>query len=186
MSFLYLTRLINCRLSKSPYFSWLVMPTSSLARSLRDLMHWSSLRSFLRTYERPTCIKSILTVISFRLPSCGILLSPLPFNWSLFLARWSWGRHKLLRQKPEQMLTWKPRLLMLRRSMYYAQFSWQVWCDCFPLLTDRMRMIFRLGQWKNPKLSASRLEWILTTVGAMECLSTTAVGKLSWIFVCFA
>ena len=26
--------------------------TSSLARSLRDLMHWSSLRSLLRTYER--------------------------------------------------------------------------------------------------------------------------------------
>ena len=159
------------------------MPTSSLGRSLLDLVHWSSLRSLLRTYERPTSSKSILTVISFGLPSCGILLLPLSFN---FLTRWSWGRHKLLRQKPEQMLTWKPRLLMLRRSMYYAQFSWQVWCDCFPLLTNWMWMIFRLGQWKNPKLSASHLEWILTTVGAMECLSTTAVGKLSWIFVCFA
>ena len=33
--------------------------TSSLARSLRDLIHWSSLRSLLRTYERSTCSKSI-------------------------------------------------------------------------------------------------------------------------------
>ena len=127
------------------------MPTSSLARSLRDLMHWSSLRSLLRTYERPTCSKSILTVISFRLPSCGILLSPLSFNWSLFLARWSWGRHKLLRRKPEQMLTWKPRLLMLRKSMCYAEFSWQVWCDCFPLLTNCMQMIFSFRSMKEPK-----------------------------------
>ena len=37
------------------YFSWLVMPR---ARSLRDLMHWSSLRSLLRTYERSIYSKS--------------------------------------------------------------------------------------------------------------------------------
>ena len=30
----------------------------SLARSLRDLVHWSSLRSLLRTYEKSTCSKS--------------------------------------------------------------------------------------------------------------------------------
>ena len=32
--------------------------TSSFARSLRNLMHWSSLRSLLRTYEMSTCSKS--------------------------------------------------------------------------------------------------------------------------------
>ena len=31
--------------------------TSLLARSLRDLMHWNSLRSLLRIYERSTCSK---------------------------------------------------------------------------------------------------------------------------------
>ena len=47
------------RLSKSPlFFSWLVMPRDLFARSVRDLMHWSSLRSLLRTYERKTCSKS--------------------------------------------------------------------------------------------------------------------------------
>ena len=34
------------------------LKTSSLARSLGDLMHWSSLRSLLATYERLTCSKS--------------------------------------------------------------------------------------------------------------------------------
>ena len=34
------------------------LETSSLARSLSDLMHWSSLCSLLRTYERSTCRKS--------------------------------------------------------------------------------------------------------------------------------
>ena len=34
------------------------MPRDFLARSLRDIMHWSSLRSLLRTYERSTCSKS--------------------------------------------------------------------------------------------------------------------------------
>ena len=40
------------------YFSWLVMPRDFFARSLRDLMHWCSLRSLLRTYQRSTCSKS--------------------------------------------------------------------------------------------------------------------------------
>ena len=31
------------------------LKASSLARLLRDLMHWSSLRSLLRTYQRSTC-----------------------------------------------------------------------------------------------------------------------------------
>ena len=35
------------------------LESSSLARSLRDLMHWSSLCSLLRSYERSTCSKSI-------------------------------------------------------------------------------------------------------------------------------
>ena len=34
------------------------LETSSLALLLRDLMHWSSLRSLWRTYERSTCNKS--------------------------------------------------------------------------------------------------------------------------------
>ena len=34
------------------------MPRDFLARSLRDIMHWSSLRSLLRTYERSTSSKS--------------------------------------------------------------------------------------------------------------------------------
>ena len=34
------------------------METSSLSRSLHDLMHWSSFRSLLRTYERSTYSKS--------------------------------------------------------------------------------------------------------------------------------
>ena len=39
------------RLSKFPlFFSWLVMPWDFFARSLRNLTHWSSLRSLLRTY----------------------------------------------------------------------------------------------------------------------------------------
>ena len=47
------------RLSKSPlFFSWLVMPRELFARSVRDLMHWSSLCWLLRTYERSTCTKS--------------------------------------------------------------------------------------------------------------------------------
>ena len=47
------------RLSKSPlFFSWLVMPRDFVARSLRDFMHWSSLRSLLRTYEWSTWGKS--------------------------------------------------------------------------------------------------------------------------------
>ena len=33
------------------------MPRDFFVRSLRDLMHWSSLRSILRTYERSTCSK---------------------------------------------------------------------------------------------------------------------------------
>ena len=37
--------------------------TSSLARSLYDLMYRSSLRSHLRTYEKSTCSKSILGTI---------------------------------------------------------------------------------------------------------------------------
>ena len=37
---------------------WLCHETSSFARLLRNLMHWSSLRSLLRTYERSTCRKS--------------------------------------------------------------------------------------------------------------------------------
>ena len=37
--------------------------TSSFARSLRDLMHWSSLCSHLRTYERSNCSKSIAGTI---------------------------------------------------------------------------------------------------------------------------
>ena len=36
------------------------MPRDFFVRSLRDLMHWSSLRSILRTYERSTCSKSII------------------------------------------------------------------------------------------------------------------------------
>ena len=39
------------------------LQTSSLARSLRDLMHWSSLRSLLRTFERSTCTKSTLLLV---------------------------------------------------------------------------------------------------------------------------
>ena len=35
------------------FFAWLVI----VARSLRDLMHLSSLHSLLRTYERSTCSK---------------------------------------------------------------------------------------------------------------------------------
>ena len=35
----------------------------ALAQSLRHLMHWSSLRSLLRTYERSTCSKPILLPI---------------------------------------------------------------------------------------------------------------------------
>ena len=34
------------------------LKTSSLARSLCDLMHWTLLRSFSRTYEKLTCSKS--------------------------------------------------------------------------------------------------------------------------------
>ena len=37
---------------------WLCHETSSFVRTLRDLMHWSSLRSLLRTHERSTCSKS--------------------------------------------------------------------------------------------------------------------------------
>ena len=37
---------------------WLCHETSSFARFLRGLMHWSSLRSLLRTYKRSTCSKS--------------------------------------------------------------------------------------------------------------------------------
>ena len=37
--------------------------TSSLARSLRDLMHRSSFSSHLRTYDKSTCSKSILGTI---------------------------------------------------------------------------------------------------------------------------
>ena len=43
------------------FFSWFVMPQDLVmprARSLRDLVHWSSLRSLLRTYERSTYSKS--------------------------------------------------------------------------------------------------------------------------------
>ena len=45
-----------------PAWIYNMMETSSLARSLRDLMHWSSLRSLLRPYERSTCSKSNLRV----------------------------------------------------------------------------------------------------------------------------
>ena len=37
---------------------WLCHETSSFARFLRGLMHWSSLRSLLRSYKRSTCSKS--------------------------------------------------------------------------------------------------------------------------------
>ena len=39
------------------------LETSSLARSLRDLLHWSSRPSLLRSYERSTCRKSINAAI---------------------------------------------------------------------------------------------------------------------------
>ena len=40
------------------FHRWLCHETSSFARFLRGLMHWSSLRSLLRTYKRSTCSKS--------------------------------------------------------------------------------------------------------------------------------
>ena len=45
------------RLCRSPLF-FLVGYAMRLRRLLRDLMHWSSLCSLLRTYERSTCSKS--------------------------------------------------------------------------------------------------------------------------------
>ena len=42
------------------------LETSSLARSLRDRMHWSPLRSLLRTYERLTCSKSTLLILELK------------------------------------------------------------------------------------------------------------------------
>ena len=39
------------------------LESSSLARSLRDLIHWSSLRSLLRSCERSTCRNSINAAI---------------------------------------------------------------------------------------------------------------------------
>ena len=39
------------------------LETASLARSLRDLLHWSSRPSLLRSYERSTCRKSINAAI---------------------------------------------------------------------------------------------------------------------------
>ena len=43
-----------------PIGQWVIfrLETSSLARSPRDLVHWISLRSLLRTCERSTCSKS--------------------------------------------------------------------------------------------------------------------------------
>ena len=56
------------RLSKSPlFFSWLVMSRDFFARSLRDLMHWCSLRSLLRTYQRSTCSKSSIVFTETKL-----------------------------------------------------------------------------------------------------------------------
>ena len=47
--------------------SWLVMPRDFFARSLRDLMHWSSLRSLVRTYaEWSTCGKSSIVFTDTR------------------------------------------------------------------------------------------------------------------------
>ena len=45
-----------------PAWIYNMIETSSLAWALRDLVHWSSLRSLLRPYERSTCSKSNLRV----------------------------------------------------------------------------------------------------------------------------
>ena len=45
---------------------WLFHETSSFARPLRNLTHWSSLRSLLRTYERSTCSKSLTFCLPIR------------------------------------------------------------------------------------------------------------------------
>ena len=50
----WMVRAVSSRmytLQAEPLVVFLIDEASSLARSLRDLMHWSSLRSLLRTYE---------------------------------------------------------------------------------------------------------------------------------------
>ena len=49
---------------------WVDHETLSLTRSLHDLLHWSSLRSLLRTYEGSNCSKSTLNSKSQR-PTVG-------------------------------------------------------------------------------------------------------------------
>ena len=49
---------------------WVDHETVSLSRSLHDLLHWSSLRSLLRTYEGSNCSKSTLNSKSQR-PTVG-------------------------------------------------------------------------------------------------------------------
>ena len=44
-------------LQTEPLVVFLIDEASSLAQSLRDLMHWNSLRSLLRIYERSSCSK---------------------------------------------------------------------------------------------------------------------------------
>ena len=55
------------------------LETSALARSQRDLVHWSSLRSLLGTHERSTCSKSMW--IPVLPPTYSLLLQS---DWYLF------------------------------------------------------------------------------------------------------
>ena len=60
------------------------LDTLSLTRLLYDLMHWSSLRSLLKTHERSTCSKSMW--IPVLLPTYSLLLQS---DWYLFtLLQW--------------------------------------------------------------------------------------------------
>ena len=57
---------------------WLFHETSSFARPLRNLMHWGSLRSLLRTYERSNCSKSSILFTDTKFgPIYGTCTSPI-------------------------------------------------------------------------------------------------------------
>ena len=57
---------------------WLFHETSSFARPLRNLVHWGSLRSLLRTYERSNCSKSSILFTDTKFgPIYGTCTSPI-------------------------------------------------------------------------------------------------------------
>ena len=67
-----------------PAWIYNMIETSSLARSLRDLMRWSSLRTLLTTYEWSTCSKSNLRVAQSRCFKVKLSTKVLQLIWKWF------------------------------------------------------------------------------------------------------